>query len=120
MIIILNDIHEPTRGNHIWSCFVVFILLLFKLYTGLQKYSSFCTQARKKAIPSENILLLSITYLAGQNLSSSSIQVYLSAVCYAHIAKGQHSQFKNQLIPQSLSEFTEYNLLLSLQEHTNL
>ena len=66
--------------------------------TGLPKFNSFCTQARRKAIPtSENTLLLFITYLASQNLSSSTIQVYLSAIRNAHVAKGQYNQFKSQL-----------------------
>ena len=65
---------------------------------GLQKFNSFCTQARRKAIPaSENTLLLFSTYLASQNLSSSTIQVYLSAVHNAHVAKGQ---YKSQLTPR--------------------
>ena len=69
--------------------------------TGLRKFNSFCTQARRKAIPTlENTLLLFTTYLASQNLSSSTIQVYLSAVRNAHVAKGQYSQFKSQLTPR--------------------
>ena len=69
--------------------------------TGLRKFNSFCTQARRKAIPaSENTLLLFSTYLASQNLSSSTIQVYLSAVRNAHVAKGQYNQFKSQLTPR--------------------
>ena len=69
--------------------------------TGLRKFNSFCTQARRKAIPtSENTLLLFATYLADQNLSSSTIQVYLSAVRNAHVAKGHYNQFKSQLTPR--------------------
>ena len=66
--------------------------------TDLQKFNLFCTQAKRKAIlTSENTLLLFATYLAGQNLSSSTIQVYLSAVHNAHVAKGQYNWFKSQL-----------------------
>ena len=60
--------------------------------TGLQKFNFFCTQVRRKAIPTSEItLLLFATYLAGQSLSLSTIQVYLSAVHNAHVAKGQYN-----------------------------
>ena len=81
--------------------------------TGLRNFNSFCNQARRKAIPtSENTLLCCLlhTYLAGQNLSSSTIQVYLSAVHNAYIAKGQYDQFKIQL--------TQWVIPINLQMHT--
>ena len=69
--------------------------------TGWKNYTAFCTQAKRQAIPdSEDTLLLFVTYPASQHLCSSTIQVYLSAVCYDNIASGKHLKFQNQLSPR--------------------
>ena len=57
----------------------------------IQRYIDFCTQTKCLSIPaSENTLLLFVVHLAMQQLSHTSIKVYLSAVCNLHITSGNH------------------------------
>ena len=60
--------------------------------TGLKKYSTFCSQTKLQPVPAtEDTLILFVTHLAQQNLSYGTIQVYLSAVRYYHIANQEYS-----------------------------
>ena len=69
--------------------------------TGLKQYIHFCSQASLPAIPaSEHTLLLFVTHLATQNLSYSTIKVYMSAVRSAHVTTGNHTDFDSQLTPR--------------------
>ena len=58
-----------------------------KAYTaGLRKYTAFCSEMNRPPMPvCEDTLVLFVTYLAQQNLSYATIQVYLSAVRYSWI-----------------------------------
>ena len=38
-------------------------------------------------------------YLAKQNITYSTIKVYISAICNLHVASGQHRHFTDQLTP---------------------
>lgn len=73
-----------------------------RAYTAsLQKYITFCYQTRQQAVPAtEETLLLFATHLAQQGLSHSTIQVYLSAVRYFHIAAGEYSTSTTQTTPR--------------------
>jgi len=52
--------------------------------SGLHRYITFCSEINQLPIPiSEDTLLLFIAHLAQQNLSYTTIQVYLSAVQYS-------------------------------------
>ena len=73
-----------------------------KPYTnGLQKYSTFCSQTKLQPVPAtENTLLLFITHLTQQKLSYATIQVYLSAVRYYHIANQEYSISTTSMTPR--------------------
>ena len=69
--------------------------------TGLQKYSTFCSQTKLHPVPAtEDTLLLFITHLAQQKLSYSTIQVYLSAVRYYHMANQEYSISATSMTPR--------------------
>ena len=69
--------------------------------TGLNKYRTFCSQFKQSAVPAtEDTLVLFITHLAKQQLSYSTIQVYLSAVRYLHVANQEYQTFTAQITPQ--------------------
>ena len=72
-----------------------------KAYTAnIRWFTTFCSQTKQQAVPaSKETLLLFATYLAQQGLSYSIIQVYLSAVRYAHIAAGKYSKTIIQTTP---------------------
>ena len=62
--------------------------------TGLSKYQTFCSQFKQSAVPAmEDTLVLFITHLAEWLLSYSTIQVYLSAVRYLHVANQEYPIF---------------------------
>ena len=72
-----------------------------KYETGWNKYLAFCDQCKQQAIPaSEGTLVLFITHLANQQLSHTTIQVYLSAVCYLHIANKEYHTFTTCVTPR--------------------
>jgi len=56
---------------------------------GLRQYTTFCNYASVPFTPlSEDTLMLFATYLAQQDLSYATIQVYLSAVMYGCTTAG--------------------------------
>ena len=69
---------------------------------GQLRFSTFCNM--KKIIPptqaSEATLMLFASYLATQNISYTTIKVYLSAVQHMHVSLGLHNFFNAQLIPR--------------------
>ena len=67
-----------------------------KAYTvGLHKYNTFCREINQPPIPvRKDTLLLFVTYLAQQNLSYATIQVYLSAVRYCHITTSESTTLR--------------------------
>ena len=69
--------------------------------TGLNKYLAFCAQCKQQAVPaSKDTLVLFITHLASQQLSHTTIQVYLSAVRYLHTANKEHHTFTAHITPR--------------------
>ena len=70
---------------------------------GLKRYTTFCSQAKLKPMPTtEAILFLFVTHLASHNLACTTIKVYLAAVWSAHVAAGKHKIFEEQLSPRLL------------------
>ena len=71
--------------------------------TGLKRYTTFCSQAKLKPMPTtEAILLLFVTHLASHNLACTTIKVYVATVRSAHVAAGKHKIFEEQLTPRLL------------------
>ena len=70
--------------------------------TGLKHYTTLCSQAKLKPMPTTEVILLFVTHLASHNLACTTIKVYLAAVCSAHVAVGKHKIFKEQLTPRLL------------------
>ena len=69
--------------------------------TGLNKYLAFCIQCKQQTIPAyEDTLVLFVTHLTNQQLSHATIQVYLSAVHYLHIANKEYHTFTAYVNPQ--------------------
>ena len=69
--------------------------------TGQKRYVNFCTAIKKLCVPTtKEILSLFISYLGDQDLSVSTIKVYLSAVRNMHVHAGLHKEFANQLSPR--------------------
>ena len=69
--------------------------------SGVQHYIDFCTQTQCLPIPtSENTILLFVAHLAMQQLSHTSIKVYLSAMHNLHVISGNHHHFTKKLIPR--------------------
>lgn len=62
-----------------------------KAYTaGIRKYAAFCSEINRPPIPvCKDTLMLFVTYLAQQNLSYATIQVYLSVVRYSSITSAK-------------------------------
>ena len=73
-----------------------------KAYTvGLRRYFTFCSKTKLKQIPAlEDTLLLFITHLTQQNLSFGTIQVYLSAVRYYHMANHEDAKLASDRTPR--------------------
>ena len=70
---------------------------------GLKHYTTCCSQAKLKPMPTtEATLLLFVTHLASQNLTYTTIKVYLAAIRSAHVAAGKHKIFEQQLTPRLL------------------
>ena len=68
--------------------------------TGLKRYTTFCSQAKLKPMPTtEATLLLFVTHLVSQNLAYTTIKVYLATVWSAYVAAGKHKIFEEQLTP---------------------
>ena len=67
-----------------------------KAYTaGIRKYIAFCFEINQPPIPvCEDTLMLFVTYLAQQNLSYATIQVYLSAVRYSGIKSAKSTTLR--------------------------
>ena len=67
---------------------------------GLKRYTTFCSQAKLKPMPTtKTTLLLFVTHLASQNLAYTTTKVYLAAIRSAHVAAGKHEIFEEQLTP---------------------
>ena len=65
------------------------------------KYQTFCSQFKQSAVPAkEDTLVLFITHLAKQQLSYSTIQVYLSTLRYHHVANQEYQTFTALITPQ--------------------
>ena len=73
-----------------------------KLYhIGQKRYIHFCTQHKLTALPATEFTMLSFSaYLAKQNITYSTIKVYISAIRNLHVASGQHHHFTDQLTPR--------------------
>ena len=70
--------------------------------TSLQKYVTFCSRAKLQATPtSRDTLLLFVTHLTQQRLSHATVQVYLSAIRYSHIANREYSKFPTMSLQMS-------------------
>ena len=68
---------------------------------GQQRFTSFCDATKIPPLPaSEATLILFATHLATQNISHSTIKVYLLAVRHMHISVGLHNFFNTQLTPR--------------------
>ena len=64
-------------------------------YTAGLKYIAFCSEINRQHMPvCKDTLMLFVTYLAQQNLSYTTIQVYLSAVRYSGITTARSTTLR--------------------------
>ena len=67
---------------------------------GQQRYTTFCREIMvSPTLASEATLTLFASYFATQNISHTTIKVYLSAVQHMHVSARLHNFFNAQLTP---------------------